>query len=332
MPKHCKQCEEWYIVKLNDKPEIHCMWCKVGIHDCIEINEAIGKIGFKWLYDTCDPVFIKHFMPKLDQAASFDGFCRDMRGKNGEHNKGKKQETTIAGNNKKTNKEQKRNTSKEDKATKANNEEETDEPEDMDEDSANDDEDDMSGNNNTNNTIQVVPRVQPSSNIQPSGTTSSSNNNDNNNHNNNNHNTDRVCWKWVNFKCWRNNSCKYDHPEMCEADIDRKPCSKNPCNLYHPQLCNANQNRKVCRWGEKCKYRHTQDNIPRYSHRKHNNTSHHRTPDDNYNRPRENYRNSTDFRREWPTLREEEILRKLMYMIQMEAGNWSPMDGRRPRY
>ena len=151
--------------------------------------------------------------------------------------------------------------------------------------------------------------------------------------NNNNHNTDRVCWKWVNFKCWRNNNCKYDHPEMCEADIDRKPCSKNPCNLFHPQLCNANQNRKVCRWGEKCKYRHTQDNIPRYSHRKHyNNTSHHRTPDDNYNRPRENYRNSTDFRREWPTLREEEILRKLMYMIQMETGNWRPMDGRRPQY
>ena len=115
MPKHCKICNDWYVVKLQDRPEIHCMWCKVGIHDCIEINEEIGQIGFKWLCDTCDPVFLKHFMPKLDQAASFDGFCRDMRGKNGEHNKGKKQETTIAGNNKKANKEQKRNTSKEEK-------------------------------------------------------------------------------------------------------------------------------------------------------------------------------------------------------------------------
>ena len=53
---------------------------------------------------------------------------------------------------------------------------------------------------------------------------------------------------------------------------------------------------------------------------------------DYYSRLRDNYRNSADFRRVWPTLREEEILRKLMHVIQMETGNWRSTDGRRPRY
>ena len=40
MPTHCETCKQWYIVKLRDTPDIHCMWCRIGIHDCIELNEV----------------------------------------------------------------------------------------------------------------------------------------------------------------------------------------------------------------------------------------------------------------------------------------------------
>merc|ERR1711874_493039 len=111
MPKHCKQCDNWYIVHLKDKPEIHCMWCKVGIHDCMEIHESVENLGFKWLCGKCEPVFNEHFLPKLDQTASFDGFGVDMRKKPGKDNVGKWQE--ITGNNKNASKEQKSNNTKE---------------------------------------------------------------------------------------------------------------------------------------------------------------------------------------------------------------------------
>ena len=29
MPKYCGKCEERYIVKLDNRPEMHCLWCKV---------------------------------------------------------------------------------------------------------------------------------------------------------------------------------------------------------------------------------------------------------------------------------------------------------------
>ena len=74
MPKFCIKCNEWYIVRLNDFPEIHCMWCKVGIHDCSKLNEVKDVPGIKWLCDNCEPMFNKHFLPKLDQGAFFEGF------------------------------------------------------------------------------------------------------------------------------------------------------------------------------------------------------------------------------------------------------------------
>ena len=74
MPKFCRHCKEWYLVKLDDYPEIHCMWCRVGIHDRTKIGLAKDTPGIKWLCETCEPVFDKHFLPKLDQVAFFEGF------------------------------------------------------------------------------------------------------------------------------------------------------------------------------------------------------------------------------------------------------------------
>ena len=38
--------------------------------------------------------------------------------------------------------------------------------------------------------------------------------------------TDRVCWKWINFKCWKGEDCTFEHPSICDADIYRKHCKK----------------------------------------------------------------------------------------------------------
>ena len=74
MPKHCRKCDEWYIVKLSDTPQMHCIWCKVGMHDCVEIKEMKDNPGIKWFCEKCNPIFIKHIQPKLDRAAFFEGF------------------------------------------------------------------------------------------------------------------------------------------------------------------------------------------------------------------------------------------------------------------
>ena len=74
MPKNCRQCKMYYIVKPTDCPELHCMGCKVGMHDCTTMNEMKDRAGIKWLCETCEPIFNIHYLPKLDPIAIFEGF------------------------------------------------------------------------------------------------------------------------------------------------------------------------------------------------------------------------------------------------------------------
>ena len=74
MPKYCRKCSMYYIVKPTDCPELHCMWCKVGMHDCTRMNMMKGRPGIKWLCETCEPRFNTHYLSKLDSAAIFEGF------------------------------------------------------------------------------------------------------------------------------------------------------------------------------------------------------------------------------------------------------------------
>ena len=64
----------WYKVKLEDTPKMHCMWCKVGMHDYMEMGDMTNNPGIKWLCEKCEPIFDKHFLPKLDRASYFEGF------------------------------------------------------------------------------------------------------------------------------------------------------------------------------------------------------------------------------------------------------------------
>ena len=56
------------------------------------------------------------------------------------------------------------------------------------------------------------------------------------------------------------------------------------------------------------------------------------TYDGHHNGYRDNHRNSMDFRMDRRTSMEEEILRKLRQVIQMETDNWGTADRGRPRY
>ena len=74
MPAFCGKCQEWYIVQFDNLPEMHCMWCRVGIHDCEDTYEVSKYPGMKWICKKCEPTFLEHFLPKLDQFSFFQGF------------------------------------------------------------------------------------------------------------------------------------------------------------------------------------------------------------------------------------------------------------------
>ena len=234
MPNHCKRCDDWYIVKLNDMPEIHCMWCKVGMHDCIEINELIKSTGFKWLCDKCEPIFTEHFLPKLDQTALFDGFEEDMRRKNGKSNESKK-ETKINGNNK-INEEQESSTSIEE--TGDVEVIEMEEPREEEEKKIDE------GGNNHNVIENEESRKKEDENRS-------------NNQNKREESTVKeICWFWKNKKCRYINNCKKDHPEQCKAKLETGICEDDNCKLLHPQICRNQFYRGYCPRGDTCWFTH----------------------------------------------------------------------------
>ena len=68
--------------------------------------------------------------------------------------------------------------------------------------------------------------------------------------------TDNICGRWINYICREGRDCPFEHPTICESDVNRTVCRKDPCDLYHPQICSTNLMRRVCKWGEVCKFRH----------------------------------------------------------------------------
>ena len=76
---------------------------------------------------------------------------------------------------------------------------------------------------------------------------------------------DDICWKHINYRCYRGVDCPFKHPNLCESRVDGTPCGtgKERCNLYHPEICRNYRWYKVCKWGDRCKYRHI-DNMKRH--------------------------------------------------------------------
>ena len=73
---------------------------------------------------------------------------------------------------------------------------------------------------------------------------------------------DDICWRHINYRCWRGVDCLFKHPTLCESLINGTSCGtgKELCNLYHPQIYYNYLRYKVCKWGGRCKFRDT-DNM-----------------------------------------------------------------------
>ena len=288
MPTFCKKCEEWYVVQFNDQPKMHCMWCRVGIHDCEDMKEMNKYPGMKWLCTKCEPIFIKHFLPKLDQFSLFQGFSTE----------------------KNTDK-----TSKIDKEIKKNNGEKTgvveaieiDESEDdEDEDNDNDGNDnggnDNNGSDNDNNGSDNDGINNDNSDNESNGNNGGNNgNNDNGNVGNNSDNNKiaetpkEICWFWKNRNCKYLTKCKLDHPERCTDMIKTGLCKDNRCKKIHPKICRNLFFNKYCHRGDSCWYIHPL-NIKNNIESNQNNQNQYNNYNYNNNRNQNNQNQNTNYK------------------------------------
>ena len=227
MPKPCGKCKEVYIVRLMDKPVIHCMWCKVGMHDCTETKGIENCNGIKWLCVACEPIFNKHFLPKLDKAAFFEGF---------------EIEKVINKVNKSVEPEAKKSTVVPERRKQAEKNKD---------------------NQEKDKNEEPVVTIQPEENIVMEVIESVIEENERNKGNNRNKERNdvpeprkEICWFWKNKKCRFTTSCKHDHPEKCKEMIETGRCKDNRCKLIHPKICRNLFYKGYCHRGESCWFTH----------------------------------------------------------------------------
>ena len=288
MPTYCRKCEEWYIVQFNDQPEMHCMWCRVGIHDCEEMNEMNKYPGMKWLCTKCEPIFIKHFLPKLDQFSLFQGFSP---------NENTDKISKVV-------KETKKNNGEKTGVVEAIEVDESDDDEDDDnEDDDNDSNNNDNNDNGTNNDNRNDEDNQANNSNDDDNNNSDTNQNNlmNNNRNQSNNNnrpvtSKDVCWYWKNRKCKYTTNCKEDHPEQCKEMLELGLCKDSRCKRLHPKICRNLFFNKYCPRGDTCWFVHPskiKNNVlnNQNTQNPYNNLNNRRNSDNINNHPRHNNQN-----------------------------------------
>ncbi|CAL4203620.1 unnamed protein product, partial [Meganyctiphanes norvegica] len=86
--KNCNDCRNWYMVGRENKPNIFCTWCKVGKHDCKNLNEIEKIHGLQWFCSECNELFTLRLQPLMKRSTCmnkniFKGFKEsDILGKN----------------------------------------------------------------------------------------------------------------------------------------------------------------------------------------------------------------------------------------------------------
>ena len=246
MPKYCRKCKEHYIVKINDCPELHCMWCRVGMHDCTEMNEMKDRPGIVWLCETCEPIFNTHYLPKLDPIACFEGFnSNPLPSKRiqvpAEESEGDQivtveKDLVIV--------EVEAEIHYQPSSTIAYN------------------------NSNNVNRNQVAPVIHPTGNTRTKNLDMRSKKQEQIRKENEiaveedmnkmeENDTEgqieerkqeekKKCWYWLNKKCKHGEKCKYDHPTQCKVMLESGRCPNSRCNLSHPKICRGIYYNKYC--------------------------------------------------------------------------------------
>ena len=76
MPTLCKDCENWYIVGRENKSKLLCTWCKVGMHNCKQVNGIEELKGVRWFCKECNELFTEQIQPMMSKSKNilFQGF------------------------------------------------------------------------------------------------------------------------------------------------------------------------------------------------------------------------------------------------------------------
>ena len=238
MPTFCEKCEKWYIVGFGDHPAMHCMWCRVGIHDCEDLSISSKYPGMKWLCKICEPKFTEHFLPKLDPFSLFDGFTSKKKSNklsnkyNDPETKNNKEETekaehievVVTINDNEVENDIGENTNA--IGRNANDDDrKTNKDRNINSDDSNDDSDQINSvNNNKDNKVQERPK--------------------------------EICWYWKNRKCRYTTRCNKDHPEQCKEMLEKGLCKDSRCKLFHPKICRNLFYKQYCPRGESCWFIH----------------------------------------------------------------------------
>ena len=259
MPKHCRKCEMNYIVKPTDSPELHCMWCQIGMHDCTVLNQMKETPGVKWLCGVCEPIFNTHFLAKLDPVAIFEGFDISNLAKSPNKALENEKEVEIIV----TEYQGKRKNNQTRKITKRKEEEQNEMNKiivvadvHVKENNGISKNNDSSNNRNKNNGNNDMSNDKRDNRKNDDRNENNGNNKDMSNDTRDDRNNDRKnCWFFENRACKYGNNCRNKHQEICKQWIETGKCSDSRCKMAHPKKCRVYNEQGVC-YRQNCWYFH----------------------------------------------------------------------------
>ena len=236
MPKYCNDCTNWYVVGRENKPKMFCCWCKVGMHDCLDVNTNESRHGLKWFCCECDEHFSKQIQP-LIRNIEFKGFSEKETQRNKLDVITKKLENIR----KEKDGEEVIDISEDEDKNKSNEKDNVDQGEER-----------KQENVGINNEDDVEKGKQE--------------NNNSNSDETNKKEEKNKCWYWLNKKCKYEERCKYEHPVQCKVMLESGKCPDSRCKLAHPKICrgifyNGYCSRRNCWYIHPTKIRNRYQNV-----------------------------------------------------------------------
>ena len=229
--KYCNDCRNWYMIGRENKPKIFCTWCKVGMHDCKNVDEIEKINGLKWFCNECNELFTLRLQPQMKEIMNdniFKGFKEgDVQGKNSIREIHKKIEEIRKGTD--TVEEEVIDLAKDDEINQGIVEEKKDQEKEK--EKKNEDKKDDTNDKETKK---------------------------------------KECWFWLNRKCKYGDRCKYEHPTLCKQMMEIGKCYDHRCKIPHPNTCNSLFFEGYCSREQNCWYIHPSNIVNKYQNREHN--------------------------------------------------------------
>ena len=214
MPKHCKECDDFYIVSKSDKPAIRCMWCKGGAHDCIDRGNKEKLKGMFWMCRICNDVMNRQILPKIDLVKKMELIKKEID-INFEGFESKKDKNTDEVNEGDSHNE---DMSQSSKKNEANNNEEDNLQRGRDNDTGN--ENPRERNSVDNNKREIICWFYENRTCKYGSQC---------------RNTHReACQPMIEYGKCANSRCKLVHPKICRSYYQQGICGRSNCWFTHP--------------------------------------------------------------------------------------------------